>query len=265
MKALNSEGVYLYYINYKGVMMKKFVIFMFVLLLASTFVFAQGAQQQTGLSDTVNEAEEVEDLNETDEEETDEEEDEETPEKKLERVRERLKEHNGAKDVAGLKEIVRLKSEELNLSIGQVEKQFTELNKNQNRVRLAVHALLAMENLTGGIGKNISAIAKEFDNSIEKTVRAEEKIAKRSRFTKFLVGGDREASEELNAEIDATQARFEELKQLREQCAEETDEETCGVLKEQFDELQQERARLREVAKEEFGSKGLFGWIWKRG
>ncbi|MCK9307901.1 MAG: hypothetical protein M0P17_10290, partial [Methanoculleus sp.] len=41
------------------------------------------------------------------------------------------------------------------------EKEFIP---DRNRVRLAVHALLAAENRTGGIGQNVSAIAREVNN-----------------------------------------------------------------------------------------------------
>ena len=60
-----------------------------------------------------------------------------------------------------------------------------EAYQNQNEVRLAVHALLSMENMTGGIGPEVSAIAKEYNNSIQASLQAEEKIQSRSSLRRF--------------------------------------------------------------------------------
>jgi len=244
-----------------GFIMKKIFILIVMMLLASSFVFAQGAQTQAGVDD-VEETEDVDDVDEEMEEKT-EDEREEDPEKQLERVRERLKEYNGAENVQELKEIVRLKGEELNMSIGQVKQQFTELHQNQNQVRLAVHALLSMEGLVGGIGKNVSAIARDFNNSVQKTVLAEEKIQTRGWITRLFAGGDAEAAEELETELEQHRERVQELRRLQEGCTEECSEEVRAIMEEQIQQLEQERERLQELAQEEKAKKGLFGWIWK--
>ncbi|MFC1686057.1 hypothetical protein ACFLZZ_03490 [Nanoarchaeota archaeon] len=246
--------------------MKKLIFLVLMLFLASTFVFAQGEGTQTQTGVDSNETDDSEDTDEEETEDENEEEieievEEETNGK--ERVRKKVRVKLRAENVEELKEIVRLRAEELNLSIGQVKKQFSELHRNQNRVRLAVHALLAMENLTGGIGKEISAIARDFDNSVDKTTDAEEKIAKRGRLRRLFAGGDHEAAEEIRAELEATEEKVEKLKQLRESCEEECSEEVHALMKEQADALREERARLKDLAKEELGSKGIFGWIWK--
>jgi len=164
--------------------------------------------------------------------------------------------------------------EQLKLMIQEKKEEFKkELNengnklkqkvfKNQNRVREAVHALLAMEGLSGGIGKNISVIAKEFNNSVEKTIKAEEKIQKRNVLARFFAGGDNEAAEELELELNQNKERIKELKQLREQC-DCQDEEIKEMMQEQIQEMEQEHTRLKELAAKEKKSKGLLGWMWK--
>lgn len=133
--------------------------------------------------------------------------------------------------------------------------------QNQNQVRLAVHSFLALENLTGDIGPQVSEIAKEFDNSVQKTIQAEEQIQKRGQFMRFLAGGDEEAADELIAEVEANQLKLQELKQLHLQC--NADQEACDELQLQIQNMEQEQERLRELANSEKGKKGAFGWIWK--
>ena len=132
--------------------------------------------------------------------------------------------------------------------------------KNQNQVRLAVHSLLAMEDLVGGIGQQVSAIAREFDNSIQATINAEERIQRRNALARMFIGGDKEAGEEIEKEVKANKAKIQLLKQLKEQCE-------CGSdIKEMFAQqvmnLEKEQTRLEGVA-EKGMSRGLFGWLWK--
>ena len=134
--------------------------------------------------------------------------------------------------------------------------------QNQNRVRVAVHAMLSAENLTGGIGKRVSAIAKEFNNSLKNTTRAEEKIHARDWFSRFFFGGDENAAAEIEAELEQNRARLQNLTNLLEECT-DCDEEVKTMLQEQIQNLEQEQNRLRELANAEKGNKGLFGWLWK--
>jgi len=142
---------------------------------------------------------------------------------------------------------------------GQAKKLVFE---NQNRVRVAVHALLGAENLTGGIGKQVSEIAREFNNSVENTTNAEEKIHSRDWFSRFFFGGDEVAAADIEAELEQNKARLQNLTNLLEECT-DCDEEVRVMLQEQIQNLNQEQERLGELAKAEKGNKGLFGWLWK--
>jgi hypothetical protein len=134
-------------------------------------------------------------------------------------------------------------------------------NQNQNEVRSAVHALLSMETMAGGIGSQVSAIAKEYDNSFEKTLAAEEKIQSKGSFSRLFFGGDAEAAEELEAQVTQNQNKIQELKQLHEQCPEDCDAETKQLLQEQIQSMENEQTRLGELAQKEKSNKGWFGWM----
>jgi hypothetical protein len=133
-------------------------------------------------------------------------------------------------------------------------------DEKTNEVRATVHALLALENMTG-IGKNVSRIAREFDNSINKTEKSLAKIEKRSKMKRFFAGGDKNSADELEAEANSNQAKINEMKKLIENC--NCDNGSKEIMKEQLAEMEKEQARLKETAGKEKKAKGLFGWLWK--
>ena len=163
----------------------------------------------------------------------------------IERIRERVKE----------------KAQELNQSLENITARLRQIYKNQNRIRLAVHALLAIENRTGGIGRNISAIAREFNNSVKNQTLAQEIIQNRSRIARFFFGYDKKAVDLLNATLERNQQRLQLLEQLRQQC--NCTEEVRLYLQEQIQEMQQEQERLRNLTISERKSRGILGWLWK--
>jgi len=131
--------------------------------------------------------------------------------------------------------------------------------QNQNSVRTAVHALLTVEDLVGGIGPQVSQVAIDINDSVLATVVAEEKIQKRNPFVRFFMGGDQEAVEELKQELNKNEERVQELKQLREDC--DCDEEVGEMLQEQIQKIEQEQNRLQILTEKETGSRGIFGWV----
>ena len=132
--------------------------------------------------------------------------------------------------------------------------------QNQNRVRVAVHALLAMEDLMGGVGPWVSEVARDFNNSVQATIRTEEKIQKRDFVSRLFFGGDSEAAGELEREMNQTRNMIQELKQLRDEC--ECTEEVRNMFQEQIQNMEQEQTRLQELAQNEKQNKGLFGWLF---
>jgi hypothetical protein len=133
--------------------------------------------------------------------------------------------------------------------------------QNQNEVRIAAQTLSKLAPMMGGIGKDISTIAKEFNNSVQATINAEEKIQTKSGFAKFFSGGDKEAARTLKAEAEKNQERLQKLKEFKESCA--CDEEVKTIMQEQITLMEQEQTRLGQVADKELNKKGLFGWMKK--
>ena len=166
-----------------------------------------------------------------------------------------------AQDKVELQSMVQERKQQMDQEIQGLSEKQQQVYKNQNQVRLAVHSLLAMEDLTGGIGQQVSKIARDFDNSVQKTINAEEKIESKGKFARLFTGGDKETAEELEAEATQNQQKIQELKQLKEQC--ECEEELKQMMQEQIQNMEQEQKRLQELAQKEKQSKGMFGWIWK--
>ncbi|MBW2996708.1 hypothetical protein KY349_00035 [Candidatus Woesearchaeota archaeon] len=133
--------------------------------------------------------------------------------------------------------------------------------RNQNRVRLAVHALLEMKDELRGIGPQVSEVAKQYNNSVQATIRAEEQIKMRGGLRRFFAGGDHEAAAALEGQLNQNRQRLQQLQQLHEDC--DCDEEVRAMMQEQIQNMEQEQNRLQELARNENKSKGLLGWIWK--
>ena len=78
---------------------------------------------------------------------------------------------------------------------------------------------------------------------------------------KFFAGGDEEAAEEIEQEVNRNQERIQELKRLMQEC--DCNEELKAMIQEHIQNMEQEQNRLQELAENEKNSKGIFGWLWK--
>lgn len=141
------------------------------------------------------------------------------------------------------------------------EMQAAAGNATQNRVKLAVHALLGIENLTG-IGKNVSMIAKEFNNSIKAVGDAEANISTRAGIMRTLFGGDYEAAGRLEMEAEQDQQRTRLLIQQEEAC-QDCDNQTRAFIREQISAMQNETARISALAQKEKSDTGILGWLFR--
>jgi len=162
-----------------------------------------------------------------------------------------------AKDI---REQIQERKKELRQLYQEEKEQIREAKQKQNEVRLAVHALLASENFTGGIGKEVSEIARDFDNSLKDTEAAEEKIRERDRFTRFLFGGDFENADMIQERVQNREEKVKRLEEVLNTC-EDCDADTKTLLMEQIQVLKQEQERLKTLAQEENQLNGLFGWL----
>ena len=152
---------------------------------------------------------------------------------------------------------VRQDREAMNATLWSQNPQATQQNANQNQVRLAVHTLLAMQDVTGGIGQNVSALATGFNNSVQATWQLEERIQNRNIFSRFFFGGDQEAAGELASLATRNENRIRQMEQLMNSAS--LDTETRLMLEEQLQIMEQENTRLNQLSVQEQRDRGLFG------
>lgn len=260
-------------------MQKTIIVFLFMFFLIVTPVLAakgqddspgvhNGGQNEIELYDDVENQEiEIEDEIDDTQEALEEVEDVEEPFwgnqiKNQEQEQEQEIEVKKARSTNQLREIIKSKKAELENEVEELkDKAQQKIYKNQNAVREAVHLFLSSEDLVGGIGQQVSEIAQEFNNSVEKTVQAEEKIQKRSKFVKFLIGGVKDAAHELKNEAQKNKEKIQELKALKEKNW--MQKEVKEMFQEQIQNIEQEQNRLEELANKEINKKGIFGWFVK--
>jgi len=168
---------------------------------------------------------------------------------------------NRAENKEELKQMIKDMNQELKEKLKELKEQQKEREEHHNQVRLAVHALLSSENLTGGIGPNVSSIAKQFNNSAQATFRAEERIQNRNKLIRYCFGGDDKSADEIQEEVGQNQQKIQELNRLLNEC--DCDQELKNILQEQINAMEQEQERLQQLAQNEKSYKGLFGWLWK--
>jgi len=158
-----------------------------------------------------------------------------------------------------LKSMIQEKRGEMIEEVKSMKGNLQKAYENQNEVRTAVHALLAMEDLVGGIGQEVSGIAKQFNNSVQETIKAEETIRNRNRIVRFFAGGDQETAEELQNLVDQNLIRIQQLKELRNQC--DCEEEVRALMQEQIHSMEQGQTKLQELIQNEKDARGIWGWF----
>ncbi|HRY52428.1 MAG TPA: hypothetical protein P5089_01080 [Candidatus Portnoybacteria bacterium] len=165
-----------------------------------------------------------------------------------------------AKTVSELKEAISQKREELQQELQGLGEKEQKVYQNQNQVREAVHALLAAEDLTDGIGKQVSVIAQEFNNSVQKTIKAENKIQERGWLKRLWDGGDKEAADEISNEVKLNAGKVQQLLDLQKNCT-KCSAEIKAVIEEQIQKVTAEQTRLENLSKEEKKAAGVWGWF----
>lgn len=130
--------------------------------------------------------------------------------------------------------------------------------KNQLRTNIQ-NLLIVSDSVDSTLGNQISNIANQFNNSIEKTIQAENKINNRNGITKFFLGGDKEAAEEINVQIEENNENLEQLKNIINTCNCTSD--VKEIIQEQVQQIEQEQVRLQDFSQGQINSNGAFGWI----
>jgi len=154
------------------------------------------------------------------------------------------------------KNITELEEQDEGVQAIRVDEKVRREHK-ENEIRIAVRTLLALENRTGGIGKNVSAIAREFDNSDKNISAAEAKIKGRGRLVRFFFGGDEKSAEIIEKEVAKNNERIAKLQNLLATCT-DCDDAAKTLMQEKITALEQENTRLQQLATAEKLKKGLF-------
>lgn len=157
-----------------------------------------------------------------------------------------------------LKRSIEIRKQELDDEEASSTSKDRDLLKNANPVRLAVHALLASKGLIGGIGPQVSEIAKAMNDSVATTTSAEAKIQSRGFLVRFLFGGDSAAAEAISQAVAKNQENIQRLTDLLNQAS--TTVAVKATLEVQIAALQDAQARLEALAEKEQGAWGLFSW-----
>jgi bacterioferritin-associated ferredoxin len=112
----------------------------------------------------------------------------------------------------------------------------------------------------GGIGPQVSDYARQFNNSLQVQLQAEEQIGNRNGIVRFFSGGDAEAAGTLEQETIRNQERIQAMNQLINQC-QECDGQVKAMLQEQLQNMETEQTRLLQLAQREKQDRGIFGWF----
>jgi hypothetical protein len=165
--------------------------------------------------------------------------------------------HTSGRTIAEVRENRHKSLENLNATLRNVSSGERDRIKNENEVRIAVTTLLDVEDLSGGIGRNVSAIARDFNNSASSVRKIEDRIQSRSSFVRVFFGGDQEAARELANQTAQNDARIVELRQLINNAS--LNSEVRATIEDQVRIIQLEQERLQQLSTREQEDRGLFG------
>lgn len=164
--------------------------------------------------------------------------------------------------LADLKLRIETRKQELEDEVASTTSKKRDVLENANPVRIAVHTLLASRALLGGIGEQVSEVARQMNGSLATTTNIELKLKARGFLTRFLFGGDKDAAERLQEQLDRNQDRIDALKSLLAQANVSVELKT--TLEAQLAVLEAAHIRLEALADKEDGAWGLFSWRFSR-
>lgn len=157
-----------------------------------------------------------------------------------------------------LKQKIEDRRQELEDEEASTTPKFKDAMKNANEVRLAVHTLLSSKDLLGGIGQQVSEIAKHMNDSVATTTNVEAKIQSRGFLTRLFFGGDSAAADVISQQVAQNQQRIDDLTALLGEANVSSD--IRAVLTAQITAIQEAQARLQDLAERERKMWGLFSW-----
>lgn len=164
-----------------------------------------------------------------------------------------------ARSVEQLKKIIEERRMEIRDGLANTSPSERRVFERASEVSVAVHALLASKDLLGGgIGQQVSEIAKQMNDSVATTTSVEAGVQARGLFSKLFFGGDKRSAEIIAAQVEQNKTRLEMLTGLLESAG--TAEEVKVALDAQVQAMQAEQDRLKSVAEKQSKLWGLFSW-----
>ena len=157
-----------------------------------------------------------------------------------------------------LKLMIRERERELADNASDTNAHVQERTQNENRVRTAVHALLAAEDLLGPMGQQVREIARSMEEKHNRVVEVETALDARGFLAHFFFGGDTLRAEVLAGLTAENKVHIEEVQRLLETSTIST--EVRAELQTRLEEALREQERLEIRAQEEQGDWGIFSW-----
>ncbi len=163
-----------------------------------------------------------------------------------------------ANDSSGLQEVITTSGEVSNDVTNGLQTEIRELARNRNRVEVGVMALIASQNMIGQEGGAIANLAQEIHSVHRTMIQEEEQVQSRGFLSRFFFGGDSDRAATIQNQLQQNKQRMEQIRQYLSDC--DCDEQVRTMLQEQIQAMEEEHARLREVAEDEVSTWGLFSW-----
>jgi hypothetical protein len=134
-----------------------------------------------------------------------------------------------------------------------------EALQHMSEVAKKVQELLTTVGAKGGIGQQVSEVAKEQNDEQQATRDSIDKIDSRSGLLKALIGPNFKELGNIRAQIARTDDRIQKLNQLKDQFA--GDAATQKLIGDTVTALQTQLASLENKVQTEESSPSLFGWL----
>lgn len=112
----------------------------------------------------------------------------------------------------------------------------------------------------GGIGEQVRIIAQEQNDVDEKVIKAIEKVQKKNKIKRILIGSDYKNLGELRSEMVQTRNRIEKLTGLIEDMEDGVDK---TKIQERIQQLEQDKIKIEEFVQAHEDKFSLFGWFTK--
>lgn len=163
-----------------------------------------------------------------------------------------------ANDATGLQEVITVGEAVRNDVTNGLRAEIRELARNRNRVDVGVMALIASQNMIGQEGGTVANLAQEIHGAHRNMTQAEEHIQSRGFLSRFFLGGDTDSATAIQNQLQQNEQHMEQIRQYLDDC--DCDEQVRTMLQEQVQVMEEEHARLRQVAEDEVATWGLFSW-----